>query len=266
MICTDLGGVFPDTYRALLTLPGVGDYTAGAIASIAFGEAVPAVDGNALRILARLTASREDVMEVPVRRKLRALAEQLLPPDRPGAFNQAFMDLGSALCLPNGAPLCASCPLRTLCAANAQGIAEQLPVRRRKAPRRVEELTVYLLLRDGQTALRRRQEGGLLGGLWEFPHVEGTLDEAEAARPLADWGLRPLDWRQRITAKHIFTHVEWHMTGYLLRVEGTGGDFLWADGSQLDQLAVPAAFGRFLPEVRRELNLAGALPLHPAAF
>ncbi len=246
IIVDDLGGVFPHTYETLLALPGVGDYTAGAVASIAFGEAVPAVDGNVLRIIARLLALREDVTNPAVRKKIRALVCAVLPEDRPGAFNQALMDLGAVVCLPGGAPLCEACPLANLCAARAQGTAEDLPVRKKKPPRRVEELTVYILLRQGRVALRQREEAGLLAGLWEFPHVPGTLGEGEAGKPLEQWGLRPVDWRQRVTARHIFTHVEWRMTGYLAEVQGDGTGLAWADGEALSRLAIPSAFGKFL--------------------
>ena len=258
IITEDLGGVFPDTYEALLALPGVGDYTAGAVASIAFGRPVPAVDGNVLRIAARLWAMEEDVMDLAVRKKIRAMVCALLPADRPGAFNQALMDLGATVCLPGGAPLCGGCPLASLCAARAAGTAAALPVRRRKAPRRVEELTVYLLLSRGRVALRRRQEGGLLGGLWEFPHVPGTLGEGEAAAPLSAWGLRPVAWRRRMAARHIFTHVEWHMTGYVVEVQGDGEGLTWADGETLSRCAVPSAFGKFLAQARAEIEDAPA--------
>ena len=248
-------GRFPDTYEDLITLPGGGDYTAGAVASIAFGRRVPAVDGNVLRVAARVGGVREDVLDPGVRRRFREWMAHATPADRPGAFNQALMDLGATVCLPNGAPLCGGCPLRDLCAAREAGEQEHLPLRKKKPPRRREELTVYLLVDRGRTALRRRPEEGLLAGLWEFPHVPGTLDEAAAAAPLAAWGLRAVDWRERIAARHIFTHVEWHMTGYLVEVRG--GDragFTWADRAALEDYAVPSAFAKYLAAVRKALE------------
>ncbi len=255
VIMDDFGGLFPRTYEALLTLPGVGDYTAGAVASIAFHQPVPAVDGNVLRIAARLSALRDDVMDPAVRKQIRAMVCAVLPPDRPGAFNQALMDLGATVCLPHGSPLCAQCPLSNLCAARADGTAGELPVRKKKPPRRVEELTVYLLFSQNRVALRRRETGGLLGGLWEFPHVPGTLDEAEAGAPLAAWGLRPIDWQRRMTAKHIFTHVEWRMTGYFAEVQGTGEGLTFAEKGDLAQYAIPSAFGKFLEEIEAQLGI-----------
>ena len=254
MVMGRFGGRFPERYEDLLALPGVGDYTAGAVASIAFGQAVPAVDGNVLRVSARVTGMDGDILDPKVRRRFRTLAAEAVPKDRPGEWNQARMDLGSMVCLPNGAPLCGFCPLAGLCEANRLGLQEALPVRRKKAPRRTENLTVYLLLREGRAALRRRPDKGLLAGLWEFPHVPGALPEADAAEPLPAWGLTAHEWRKKLDAKHIFTHVEWRMTGYVLTVTGGGGDFTWVGRDELEALAVPSAFGKSLDEARRALK------------
>jgi len=254
VIVEELGGVFPDTYEALLRLPGVGEYTAGAVASIAFGEAVPAVDGNVLRVIARTADIREDISDAKVRRTFRALLEEAMPREEPGKFNQALMELGATVCAPNGAPDCGRCPLSGLCEANRLGIQTELPLKSKKAPRRVEEMTVYLLRRGDAVALRRRGEAGLLAGLWEFPHVPGALGEAAAGDALASWGLTALDWEKKISAKHVFTHVEWHMTGYLLTVRGECPGFTWADREALETLAVPSAFARYLEEARRALD------------
>jgi len=254
-VVSELGGRFPDTREGLLRLPGIGEYTAGAIASIAFGRSVPAVDGNVLRLAARVADIRENILDTAVKKEFQRRMELAVPADRPGEFNQALMDLGATVCLPNGQPLCESCPLRDFCEARRLGIQSELPVRTKKAARRVEELTVYLMVREGKIALRRRPDTGLLAGLWEFPHVPGALEESEAASPLADWGLSPLDWREKLTAKHIFTHVEWRMTGYVLTARGDGSGFLWADGDTLDTLAVPSAFAKYLQratEILRE--------------
>ena len=253
-IVEDYGGVFPNTYEAIRGLAGVGDYTAGAIASIAFSRPVPAVDGNVLRLAARVADIEEDIMDGKVRQMFRRLMEQAMPANRPGDFNQAMMDLGSAVCLPNSPPLCAQCPLAALCEANRLGRQGELPVRRKKAQRRREEMTVYLLLREGRVALRRREDRGLLAGLWEFPHVPGALAEAQAGGPVAAWGLTALDWRRKLEARHIFTHVEWHMTGYLLTVSGDCPALTWADQEALDAMAVPSAFGKFLDQATEYLS------------
>ena len=254
VIVNELDGRFPDTYEDLLRLPGVGDYTAGAIASIAFGRPVPAVDGNVLRVAARAANMDGDIMDPRVRKTFREVMASAMPEDRPGTFNQALMDLGATVCAPNGASLCEHCPLAGLCEANRLGLQNELPTRKKKAPRRIEEMTVFLLLQEGRTALRKRPKQGLLAGLWEFPNVPGTLDEAAAAQSLSVWSLTPVDWHKKIEAKHVFTHVEWHMTGYLLTVSGKAEPFTWADREALETLAVPSAFAKYLEEARRALE------------
>ena len=254
MIMEECGGVFPDTKEALLKLPGVGEYTAGAIASIAFGKRVSAVDGNVLRIAARVGSIHEDILDAKVKKDITAMMDAALPHERCGDYNQALMDLGATVCLPNGKPACENCPIAHLCAAHEAGCEEELPVRKKKAKRRKEEMTVYLLLRGEEVALRRRGDEGLLAGLWEFPHVSGSLSEQEAGKPVEDWGLRLIDWRKQLKAKHIFTHVEWHMTGYALTVRGEQEDFLWADEQQLEQLAVPSAFAKFLAAAKEMMK------------
>lgn len=259
IILTDYNGRFPQTSKELRRLPGIGSYTAGAIASIAFGEAVPAVDGNVLRVAARTAGIADDIMEANTKKLFQKMMEEAVSQDRPGEYNQAMMDLGATVCVPNGAPDCENCPLAELCEAKRLNLQNTLPVRKKKAKRRTEELTLYLLLRDNTAALRKRPEEGLLAGLWEFPHLPGTLDEDAAAQALRDWGLTPLEWRKKITGKHIFTHVEWHMTGYLLTVKGGGDDFFWADYGTLQTLAVPSAFGKFLEQVLRQMDSRGKI-------
>ena len=241
-------GAFPDTFQDLLALPGIGEYTAAAIASAAFGRREAAVDGNVLRIFTRLTDCHDDITDPRVKRVVRDALQAVMPEQQAEIriFNQATMELGATVCVPNGPPRCEDCPVGALCLGRARGTAERLPVKRAKKARRVEEKTVFLLLRQGRVALRKRPDAGLLAGLWEFPNVEGALDEAAAGRAAAAWGLTPKAWRSRLTAKHIFTHVEWHMTGYTLEVAGAEHeDFFWADAAALSAHAVPSAFARY---------------------
>ena len=253
VIMEQYGGRFPDTREELLKLPGIGDYTAGAIAAIAFDRAVPAVDGNVLRVAARVANIAEDILDAKVKKKFQTWMEAAVSQVRSGEYNQALMDLGATVCLPNGEPLCESCPLQNICEARKLGIQSELPIRTKKAKRRVEEMTVYLLLRGDRVALRKRPDSGLLAGLWEFPNVPGGVGEDRSAKPLENWGLTPVDWKKKLTAKHIFTHVEWHMTGYLVQVTGESPEFAWADREELENFAVPSAFSKFLDEARSAL-------------
>ena len=254
MVMEEFGGRFPETYEEIRRLPGVGEYTAGAVASIAFGQRVSAVDGNVLRILARITGDEGDILDAKVKARFRGWVEEILPPTRCGDFNQALMELGAVVCVPNGAPRCEDCPAAALCRAKAEGAWERLPVKKKKAPRRREELTVFVLLRGGEMALRRRKDQGLLASLWEFPNVPGTLDEAGAADQLARWGLTVKAWRRQVRAKHIFTHVEWHMTGYVAEAAGEGpADFCWTGRDALSRRAVPSAFSKMMDAARSAL-------------
>lgn len=250
-------GSFPNTYEELLTLPGVGDYTASAIASAAFARREAAVDGNVLRVVTRLTDCHDDILDPRVKREVRRQLQAVMPEAEADIriFNQSVMELGATVCPPNGPPKCEQCPVRDLCLGRSRGTAETLPVKAPKKARRVEERTVFLLLREGRVALRRRPDTGLLAGLWEFPSQEGVLDEAAAGAAAAAWGLEPRAWKQRLTAKHIFTHVEWHMTGYTLEVSGDGpAEFLWVDLAALEDHAVPSAFARYYSEARARLS------------
>ena len=251
IIMEESGGVFPKTYDAVRALPGIGDYTAGAILSIAFGQAVPAVDGNVLRLAARITGSRLDVLDAKNRKIFRSWMAAAMSQERPGAYNQALMDLGATVCLPSGAPLCGDCPAGDFCIARQEGCQARLPVRSPKREKRTEHLTVFLLRRGTAAALRQRPDTGLLAGLWEYPHVPGALTEAEAARQLQMWGVSPTKWTKKLSARHIFTHVRWEMTGYVVEVDGLGpGDWLWAEAQQRERLAIPSAFEKFTAELK----------------
>ena len=243
------GGVFPRDYGAIRALPGIGDYTAGAVASICFEEPAPAVDGNVLRVLSRLAALREDVTRPPVKRTLTAALAAAYPDTRRGDFTQAIMELGETVCLPNAAPLCESCPLRDLCRSEQSELWREIPVLPEKKPRRPETHTVFLLVCGDRLAIRKRPPGGLLGGLWELPNCPGALSEAEALARAADWGCAPEGEPVRRDRRHAFTHVEWTLPGYRIACGAMPEVFTWVTAAQLRQTyALPTAFRQFLPD------------------
>lgn len=249
VVMRDYGGVLPSEPEELQKLPGIGAYTAGAVASIAYGRPAPAVDGNVLRVAARLAASRENVSEPAVKRETEQKLKKIYPAGRAGDFTQALMELGALVCLPNGAPKCGECPLAGLCAARAQGIAEELPVKAAKKERRIEPRTVFLILRGSSVLIRKRPESGLLAGLWEFPSADGALTGAQAREWLAGQGFAPDALERLPAAKHIFSHIEWRMTGYLAAVPETPAPpgAVWAGRDELLQTyALPTAFKAFL--------------------
>ena len=245
-IMDEHGGVFPTDYPAIRALAGIGDYTAAAIASICFGQPVPAVDGNLLRVAARILADDTDITTTQGKRHFTQALQAVIPVDFPGQFNQAMMDLGATVCLPNGVSLCDECPAADFCLAKAQGITQDLPTRPAKKPRRIEERVVFLLFHAGKIALRRRPSKGLLAGLWEYPNELAPAEEA-----LAQWGLADqLAGEPEFagTGKHIFTHVEWRMTAQRaeLRSPALPEGWVWADRAALEHTyALPSALAPF---------------------
>lgn len=242
------GGRLPASYEELLLLPGIGPYTAGAVASIAFGLPVPAVDGNVLRVLSRLDACSEDIASAQVKKWWERRVAALLPADCPGAFNQALMELGATVCLPNGVPLCGKCPVQAMCKAFAQNTVSNYPVKAPKPPRKKEKRTVFVILRHGAVALRKRKNSGLLASMWELPNVIGWLSPEQAAEVLAQWEVQPSSIASLPAAKHIFTHQEWHMNGYIVHtaVKPDNPHFVWAEKEGLQNIyALPSAFRAF---------------------
>lgn len=254
------GGALPADYDALRALPGIGEYTAGAIGSICFGLPVPAVDGNVLRVFSRLYADARSILDPAVRRELTARVMAHQPPDAPGPYNEALMELGALVCLPNGEPLCAQCPLNALCAARAAGCETQLPVKAKPKPRRIERYSVLAVFSPAGVLLQRRPDKGLLAGLWQPLLAESARSEDEAltapaAAGLALPGLRVLG--PLPAAKHIFTHIEWRLTGWRLACPAAPAlpeGYLWAGAAQLQsELALPGAFAAY-----RETLMEGA--------
>ena len=215
-IMKDYGGVIPSDAEELKKLSGIGDYTSGAIASIAFGKQEPAVDGNAIRIFSRLLADDRPASSGRMRKDLEKEIRRILPADRPGDFNQALMDLGSGVCLPNGKPLCDSCPFESICMAKKDGRQLSYPVKKEKKARRSYRYGVFILLKEGEVILSKRPAGGLLAGLWEFPMAEDVCSLEAASRFLQNEGIDCSDIKRLGHRKHIFSHVEWEMEGYLV--------------------------------------------------
>ena len=214
------GGKMPSEYHDLIKLKGIGSYTAGAISSIAFGHPVPAVDGNVLRVIMRLLADDSDISEASVRKRVEEDLKPVMPKNRPGDFNQALMELGATVCLPNGAPKCAECPWKTFCRAGIEESWQQYPKKAVKKPRTVEYRTI-LVIRDGHRAvIRRRPNKGLLAGMYEFPSLFGKASLDEVKDWLSAQGVCAVRIEKLPESKHIFTHKEWHMTGYMVLVDG----------------------------------------------
>lgn len=212
-------GQMPDTWETLQKLSGIGSYTAGAIASIAFKRPVPAVDGNVLRVLSRLRMDGEYITLPAVKKRVEAELLEIMPKDRPGDFNQALMELGATVCIPNGEPKCNICPWNSLCLAKENGCISEYPKREEKKKRTIEKKTVLILKEGERIAIQKRPSKGLLAGLYQFPMLEGHLKEGEVIANLKEKGMMAVRIEKLPPASHIFSHKEWHMIGYAIRVD-----------------------------------------------
>lgn len=249
-IMDEFGGKFPETYDEIRSLQGVGSYTAGAVSSFVYGLPKAAVDGNVFRVVTRLLADPDDITKAGTRKKIEDLIGEAIPRECPGDFNQGLIELGAIICLPNGAPKCGECPLNSICRACAQGTQLEFPVKKKAKARRVEKRTVFLFCDSSSVAIRKRPDEGLLAGLYEFPNVEGYLDQKEVIEYAKTLGLAPIRVKQLGNAKHIFSHVEWHMRGYEILVDelekSMTGDVIFAGRRDLEEkYPMPSAFEAF---------------------
>ena len=237
------GGELPRRAEELKKLPGVGDYTAGAIASIAYGEPEPAVDGNVLRVVTRLLACPDDVLHPATRRRVTELLRAVYPRGEEAALlTEGIMELGETLCIPNGEADCARCPLNGICRAEQSGTVRDYPFRSPPRERRQETRTLLLLRCGGLYAIRRRPESGLLAGLWEFPNWEGEKSAAELAGLVGV----PLRCSPCGSARHVFTHVEWRMQGCLADCDTQPEGFVWGTPREIaERYSIPTAFRYF---------------------
>ena len=244
-------GEFPHTYDTIRSLAGIGNYTAGAVSSFAFGIPKPAVDGNVLRVLSRILASEEDIMKAGVRSWMERAVEEVIPEQNASDFNQGLIELGALVCVPNGDPRCRECPAAGLCLAREKGIQTRLPVKAKAKARRIEKRTI-LIFRDARgVAIRKRPSRGLLAGLYELPNVEGHLTGRQAADYGKSIGLMPVRVRKLEDAKHIFSHVEWHMIGYEMLVDelekSCGAEMIFAKKEELETVySIPSAFESYM--------------------
>jgi len=248
MIMENFNGEIPSDTEKLQSLPGIGAYSSGAIASIAFNKKATAVDGNVLRVMARITANKGDIADKTVKSEIEYLVKTMLPP-RVGDFNQALMELGATVCIPNGLPKCSECPVGSLCKGFEQGIASSLPLKTPKKERKICEKTIFIIKYKNGFAIKQRPSSGLLPNLWEFPSAEGHYSLEECQIYLNQIGVLANHIAELNSSKHIFTHLEWHMIGYFISAEEIGQnlDFSWATKELLKhQYSVPKAFKEYL--------------------
>lgn len=253
-IMNEYAGQIPDTYEELVKLPGIGSYTAGAISSIAFNRAVSAVDGNVLRIISRVRMDESDILDAKVKKRIETELNAVIPQERPGDFNQAMMELGAMVCIPNGEAKCQECPWYHLCLARIQNKIHEFPKKKKKKARSIEEKTILIIQDAEKAALRKRAAKGLLAGMYEFPWIEGMKTREEVLEYMNQIGYHVIHIKELESSKHIFTHKEWHMVGYAIRVDelepndivAKKQNFLFLEPSNSEQnYPIPAAFSAY---------------------
>lgn len=252
-IMVDYHGVFPSDYEEIRSLTGIGSYTAGAISSFVFGKPEPAVDGNVLRVLTRILADHSDIMKQSTKTKMEKALRKVIPEGSPSDFNQGLIELGAIVCVPNGEPKCQECPVSHLCRAREEGRISEFPVKKKAKARRIEDKTILVFRDDEEIAIGKRDKKGLLAGLYELPNVPGHLSRKEVENYCKEIGLLPIRIKKLPAAKHIFSHVEWHMIGYDIRVDElektNKKEFLFIHPGEIEKTyPIPAAFEMYMPK------------------
>lgn len=258
-VMVDYNGEFPDTYEEIRSLTGIGNYTAGAISAFAYGIPEPAVDGNVLRVISRVLASDADIMKASVRTKIEDALREVIPQDAAGDFNQGLIELGAIVCVPNGAPKCEECPIQRFCLAKEKGCETELPVKSKAKSRRVEKRTVLILKEGENVAIRKRPAKGLLSGLYELPNELGHMKEEEVIVYCKQLGLSPLRLKKLGSAKHIFSHIEWHMEGYAVQLdelsENQSKGLLFVNPKEVEkEYPIPSAFEAYTRHLEIQLG------------
>ena len=245
-------GKMPEEYEQLLAMPGIGSYTAGANSTIANGRKAPAVDGNVLRVVSRLRMDDADILSDRVKKGVEQDLLEIMPEKRAGDFNQAMMELGAVVCVPNGMAKCGECPLNEICQAHKEERVPDFPVKAKKKPRTVEKKTVLIIKDESRAAIHKRPNKGLLAGLYEFPSLEGHKTKEQVIGALKEWGLHPIFIQPLEASKHIFSHKEWHMKGYAVRVdelmpvEGKEQGLLFVEPDETEEkYPIPSAFAAY---------------------
>ncbi len=242
-------GDFPETYEEWLKLPGIGEYTAGAICSIALGLPTPAVDGNVLRVLSRVLGSYRDIAAPATKKDFTEALKPVYPEGKTSDFTQSLMELGALICLPNGEPKCEVCPLKELCVAKKENLIKEIPVKTGKKARKQELRTVFILRYKDQIAIQQRPEKGLLANLWEFPNVLEHLTSSQVYDCFGD----TVDSIHKLPdSTHIFTHIEWQMIGYEVLLKEQAPGYHWISIRQLlAEKAIPSAFRCYVDYLRK---------------
>lgn len=264
-IVESYAGVMPDNYEQLLSLKGIGSYTAGAIASIAYDIAVPAVDGNVLRVVTRILKDKDDIGKEKTKEKIWEKLNEIMPVKEAGNFNQALMELGATICIPKGAPLCDKCPVRHICQAYQENCVMEYPVKTPSKKRGIETKTVLVIEDKNTFVLQKRPPKGLLAGMYEFPMLDGEVTKENVIEFLKESGINLIRIKELESSKHIFTHKEWHMRGYSIKVDeleplqnkGIKSEWIFVEKSiAKEEYPIPSAFRAYANFLQLEIGNA----------
>jgi A/G-specific adenine glycosylase len=253
IIESEYKGQIPKDKTTLQKLPGIGPYSAGAISSIAFQQVETLMDGNVLRVIARLMGIVEDIGDKNTQSQIQKILEGLISIKRPGDFNQALMELGATRCLPNGAPLCDCCPVADLCVAALENRTGEIPLKTSKKPREIQKQTVLVLYHNHTYGIEKRKQSGLLAKMWSLPMIEGHLTKEDCISWLKESGYEISHIDELPAAKHIFTHIEWKMIGYKAEIQALSNfsTLTWVNREQIDKLyAIPSAHSYYMKYVK----------------
>ena len=254
-------GKMPVHYEEIIALPGIGPYTAGAISSIAFSIPKAAVDGNVLRIISRIAEDDFDLLSDKTKKRVQQYLETYIPDKKAGDFNQALMELGATVCVADGKPLCERCPWQQMCFANLHQTFEQYPKKKKQKARRMEEKTVLLIADGNRIAITKRPSKGLLAGMYEFPNIKGYPEREEVLEYVRQLSLDPIYIEKLPDARHIFSHIEWLMKGYYIKVGDMSdmklaGDVILIENTQIQKkYPLPAAFETYAQYVNIDLGI-----------
>lgn len=249
MIMEEYDGIFPNTFEQVMSLPGIGEYTASAIGSICFSLKEVTIDGNVLRVYMRLQNCYDNVDDLKIRRKVRNELQKIMP-EEAGDFNQALMELGETICLPNGIPKCSECPLKNFCKSYQNDTYLELPIKNKKKDKKEEKYTILLFYYKSQFVLEKRKESGLLQNLWQFPNIQGHLTKKQLENYLKENKIKFLKVKKSVSYTHIFTHKRWNMISYMVELDKNDYNMNWNDLKTLKEKAVPTAFMPFLKELK----------------
>ena len=249
MIMEEYDGIFPNTFEQIMSLPGIGEYTASAIGSICFSLKEVTIDGNVLRVYMRLQNCYDNVDDLKIRRKVRNELQKIMP-EEAGDFNQALMELGETICLPNGIPKCSECPLKNFCKSYQNDTYLELPIKNKKKDKKEEKYTILLFYYKSQFVLEKRKESGLLQNLWQFPNIQGHLTKKQLENYLKENKIKFLKVKKSVSYTHIFTHKRWNMISYMVELDKNDYNMNWNDLKTLKEKAIPTAFKPFLKELK----------------